>query len=196
MRGRTWVYDPHSGGRKIPPAVRERTEMRIMDHAQKHYSGKYFLRFGLRCSVAWTLHPTPIEAHAWSRIGDPGGEAHRLRVLEAHPCPRAGLLMTSTSKVRCLQARGRGRVARGRAPCARKCRRGSGSPRPIKRSGLPGHRAHDRRPFRARGRPGTTRSSRAQALAAPVGRRAHGSRSLKSRSRRSAGDRTPSPAAA
>ena len=30
----------------------------------------------------------------------------RLRVLEAHSFPHAGLLMASTSKVRCLQARG------------------------------------------------------------------------------------------
>ncbi len=41
MHGRTWVYDPHSGGRTIPPAVREKTERRIRAHAQKHYAGRY-----------------------------------------------------------------------------------------------------------------------------------------------------------
>jgi len=38
---RTWVYDPHSGGVKIPIAVRERTKNRILAHASKHYAGKY-----------------------------------------------------------------------------------------------------------------------------------------------------------
>jgi hypothetical protein len=36
-----WVYDPHSGGVKIPPAVRERTEQRIQKYAEKHYAGRY-----------------------------------------------------------------------------------------------------------------------------------------------------------
>ena len=38
---RTWVYDPHSGGVKIPMAVRDRIQKRILAHAQKHYAGKY-----------------------------------------------------------------------------------------------------------------------------------------------------------
>ena len=28
-----WVYDPHSGGVKIPPAVQERTRQRILAYA-------------------------------------------------------------------------------------------------------------------------------------------------------------------
>ncbi|MCW3096243.1 MAG: hypothetical protein JWL77_1861 [Chthonomonadaceae bacterium] len=44
---KTWVYDPHSGGVKIPTAVRERTEKRIQDYANKHYAGK-FTRLGIR----------------------------------------------------------------------------------------------------------------------------------------------------
>ncbi len=36
-----WVYDPHSGGVKIPPAVQERTRKRILAYAGKHYAGKY-----------------------------------------------------------------------------------------------------------------------------------------------------------
>src|SRR5947209_8057471 len=36
-----WVYDPHSGGKKIPPAVQERTRQRILAYAQAHYAGKY-----------------------------------------------------------------------------------------------------------------------------------------------------------
>jgi hypothetical protein len=36
-----WVFDPQSGGIKIPPAVREQTRRRILDYAEKHYKGKY-----------------------------------------------------------------------------------------------------------------------------------------------------------
>ena len=63
------------------------------------------------------------------------GERFALLVLEAHPCPRAGLLMTSISssrRIRCLQARGRGRVVRSRARDARDVERGSESTGPIK----------------------------------------------------------------
>lgn len=38
---KVWVYDPHSGGVKVPTVVQERTRNRILAHAQKHYSGKY-----------------------------------------------------------------------------------------------------------------------------------------------------------
>ena len=41
MSKKVWVYDPHSGGVKIPEAVRERTRDRILAHARKHYAGKY-----------------------------------------------------------------------------------------------------------------------------------------------------------
>ncbi|MFM7448066.1 MAG: hypothetical protein ACKO24_05675 [Leptolyngbyaceae cyanobacterium] len=36
-----WIYDPHSGGSKIPERVKERTRQRILDYAEKHYAGKY-----------------------------------------------------------------------------------------------------------------------------------------------------------
>ena len=38
---RLWVFSPHSGGVKIPPAVRTRTVERIEKYAAKHYAGKY-----------------------------------------------------------------------------------------------------------------------------------------------------------
>jgi hypothetical protein len=37
----SWVYDPHSGGCKIPERVKERTRQRILAYAEKHYAGKY-----------------------------------------------------------------------------------------------------------------------------------------------------------
>lgn len=42
-----WVYDPQSGGVKIPKNVQDRTRKRICAYAEKHYSGKY-LRLDVR----------------------------------------------------------------------------------------------------------------------------------------------------
>ena len=36
-----WYYDPHSGGKKIPAAVQQRTRERILAHAAKQYAGQY-----------------------------------------------------------------------------------------------------------------------------------------------------------
>lgn len=36
-----WVYDPHSGGMKIPARVKEPIKQRILTYAAKHYAGKY-----------------------------------------------------------------------------------------------------------------------------------------------------------
>jgi len=44
---RRWVYNPHTGGKSIPPGVKARTERRILDYAAKHYPGK-FTRVGVR----------------------------------------------------------------------------------------------------------------------------------------------------
>jgi hypothetical protein len=44
---RTWVYDPHSGGVKIPKSVQERTRQRILAYAEAHYAGTY-LRIEVR----------------------------------------------------------------------------------------------------------------------------------------------------
>jgi hypothetical protein len=44
---RMWVSSPHIGGKSIPPAVKERTERRILDYANKHFAGK-FIRVGVR----------------------------------------------------------------------------------------------------------------------------------------------------
>jgi hypothetical protein len=42
-----WVLDPHSGGVKIPEAVKQRTAERIKAFADSHYQGK-FVRLGIR----------------------------------------------------------------------------------------------------------------------------------------------------
>ncbi len=42
-----WGCDPHSGGVKIPAAVKQRTEHRIRSYAEAKYAGK-FTRLGIR----------------------------------------------------------------------------------------------------------------------------------------------------
>lgn len=42
-----WVYNPHSGGKKIPKAVQEQTEKRLRAFAERQYTGK-FTRLGIR----------------------------------------------------------------------------------------------------------------------------------------------------
>jgi hypothetical protein len=41
MTQKQWVFDPDSGGVKIPPAVRDRTEERIRRYAEAHFAGRY-----------------------------------------------------------------------------------------------------------------------------------------------------------
>ena len=36
-----WVYNPHTGGKKIPEAVQIRIRERILRYAGKNYKGKY-----------------------------------------------------------------------------------------------------------------------------------------------------------
>jgi hypothetical protein len=56
-----WVYDPHSGGVKIPKTVQVRTRQRILVHAEKHYSGRYVsldIRFrGALCYIDAYVEP-------------------------------------------------------------------------------------------------------------------------------------------
>jgi len=35
---RMWVYNPHTGGKKVPPAAQARTERRILDYANNAYT--------------------------------------------------------------------------------------------------------------------------------------------------------------
>ena len=41
MRGKVWVLDPHSGGKKISPDTKAKVIKRINEHAEKNYSGKF-----------------------------------------------------------------------------------------------------------------------------------------------------------
>jgi hypothetical protein len=58
---RSWVFDPHSGGNKIPDAVRRDTVARLERYAAEHYAGKYTrldVRFrGALCYVDAFVEP-------------------------------------------------------------------------------------------------------------------------------------------
>ncbi len=41
MPKKVWMRDPDGGGVKIPPAVKARTEQRILRYAEEHYEDKY-----------------------------------------------------------------------------------------------------------------------------------------------------------
>ena len=48
-----WVYNPHVGGVKIPPAVQEHTKQRINAYAEKHYTGKVAVYSTLPLPCGW-----------------------------------------------------------------------------------------------------------------------------------------------
>ena len=85
------VYNPHAGGRAIPPAVQERTRSRILAHAEKHYSGKYIridVRFrGRFCYVdAYTepFVPADLDEKLWGETREE--QIERLRNTPTHMC--------------------------------------------------------------------------------------------------------------
>ncbi|MEL6489721.1 MAG: hypothetical protein AAFQ95_07130 [Cyanobacteria bacterium J06621_3] len=53
-----WVYDPHSGGVKIPASLKEPIKQRILSYAEEHYAGKYN-----RIDVRFRSHFCYIDAY-------------------------------------------------------------------------------------------------------------------------------------
>jgi hypothetical protein len=89
--GREWVRDPHSGGVKIPDAVRRRVEQRIKAYANAHYAGKFNridVRFrGALCYIDAYLEP----AEPGEKLLELSGESReqyfdRLRNYPTHLC--------------------------------------------------------------------------------------------------------------
>ena len=91
MRRRTWVYTPHLGGRAIPPAVRERTERRILEHGQRRYAGRY-TRLGVRfkgalCYIDAYVEPDPPTRSQLQTLGETREEyLERRRDWAIHLC--------------------------------------------------------------------------------------------------------------
>ena len=65
MVGTTWVYDPHSGGTKIPDRVKDGIRQRILKHAGAHYAGKY-----LRIEVRFRSQFCYIDAYTEPHLSD------------------------------------------------------------------------------------------------------------------------------
>ncbi len=88
---RGWMYDPHSGGRKIPDPSQERIRSRILAHANKTYAGKFDridVRFrGQFCYVDAYIEPfvpEPFDAELYGETRE--SRINRLRNTPMHLC--------------------------------------------------------------------------------------------------------------
>ena len=88
---RQWVFDPHSGGVKIPPSVRTRTVERIERYAARRYAGKY-TRLGIRfrgalCYVDAYVEPEQPSPKMLKVTGETRQQfLERLRATPMHLC--------------------------------------------------------------------------------------------------------------
>lgn len=86
-----WVYDPHSGGSKIPDSLKSRIRQRILAHAEQHYAGKYNridVRFrGQFCYIDAYIEPYVSEDYDPHLLGVSREEyIERLRNNPTHLC--------------------------------------------------------------------------------------------------------------
>jgi hypothetical protein len=87
-----WVFDPNSGGKKIPEAVRLRTEQRLRRYAEEHFAGRYTrldIRFrGQFCYIDAYQEPEPLGSNwpppDWPETREEMME--RLRATPTHLC--------------------------------------------------------------------------------------------------------------
>ncbi len=91
MPRKTWVYDPQSGGIKIPQKIQPRIRQRILAHAEKHYAGKYNridVRFrGQFCYIDAYTEPCVPEGYNPALYGESREEhMERLRNTPTHLC--------------------------------------------------------------------------------------------------------------
>jgi len=85
-----WVYSPHTGGKRIPPAIQERTQRRILEYAQQHHAGK-FIRIDVRFRGALCYIDAYTEPDVPRAMKPPTGETRkewldRLRNTPIHLC--------------------------------------------------------------------------------------------------------------
>ena len=91
MAGKQWMFDPDSGGVKIPDTVKRRTEQRIRAYAEQHFAGKYTrldIRFrGQFCYI--DAYTEPILRDGWPPDDWPETReeyVERLRNTPTHLC--------------------------------------------------------------------------------------------------------------
>ena len=88
---RAWTYDPHSGGVKIPPPVRQRTEERIRSYAETHYARRFTrldIRFrGRLCYIDAYTEPAKPSPALLRALGESQKQyMERLRSAPLHLC--------------------------------------------------------------------------------------------------------------
>ncbi|MDM8517766.1 hypothetical protein QUF76_16340 [Desulfobacterales bacterium HSG16] len=76
-----WVYDPHSGGLKIPERTKTKTRERILAYAEKHYHGKY-IRIDVRFRSPFCYIDAYIEPVLADDFPPPGSDETREEMLE------------------------------------------------------------------------------------------------------------------
>ena len=91
MAGKQWMFDPDSGGVKIPDTVKRRTEQRVRAYAEQHFAGKYTrldIRFrGQFCYI--DAYTEPILRDGWPPDDWPETReeyVERLRNTPTHLC--------------------------------------------------------------------------------------------------------------
>ena len=71
---RTWVFDPHSGGVKIPPLKQAEVRARLERYAAAHYAGRYArldIRFrGALCYLDAYQEPSPPSPGTLKQTGE------------------------------------------------------------------------------------------------------------------------------
>lgn len=89
---RQWVFDPDSGGTRVPEQVRHRTEQRLRRYAEQHFAGHYTqldVRFrGQFCYIDAYTEPEPPPPN-WPPPGWPESREEmmeRLRNTPIHLC--------------------------------------------------------------------------------------------------------------
>jgi hypothetical protein len=91
MAGKRWVYDPGSGGVKIPERVRRETQQRIEAYAAQHYAGQY-TRLGIRFRAQFCYidaYQEPVVSDDWPPKDWPETReefVERLRNTPVHLC--------------------------------------------------------------------------------------------------------------
>ena len=90
---KAWILDPHSGGVKIPEAVKTATRDRILKYAEQHYAGKY-IRIDVRfrnqlCYIDAYKEPmilpeSEYNAEHWGESRE--ARLERLRNMPIHLC--------------------------------------------------------------------------------------------------------------
>jgi hypothetical protein len=88
---KVWVFDPQSGGRKIPPVTQCAVRERILKHAERNYAGKYIrieIKFrGPLCYIDAYREPYLAKDDPPAWLGETREEyVERLRNTPVHLC--------------------------------------------------------------------------------------------------------------